>query len=312
MGIFNRGNSLREIQIYGEKVGRPKKRRGAGLTAGILLGLILVAAAGWFGYSIYGQMKEQKQQIASLQEQLREVQTEKVLLDQALKEKNQLLEDIRSGNVSSGNVKEYRAYLTFDDGPSENALRVMDILDKYGIKGTFFMNGAESELAARVYKRAIEDGHILANHTYSHNYGELYQSWDNFYAEVQKMEDCVKSQTGYSLAKIIRFPGGSNNGKAEVMNEIKRNLTRLGYTYFDWNVSGEDAIKSNITAEEIVQNVIKYTDGKATALILLHTTSKTDATVEALPAIIEYLQKEGYTFHTLQEADAPTGIVFNQ
>ena len=49
MGIFNRGNSLREIQIYGEKVGRPKKRRGAGLTAGILLGLILVAAAGWFG-----------------------------------------------------------------------------------------------------------------------------------------------------------------------------------------------------------------------------------------------------------------------
>jgi peptidoglycan/xylan/chitin deacetylase (PgdA/CDA1 family) len=157
----------------------------------------------------------------------------------------------------------------------------------------------------------IEDGHVLANHTYSHNYSTLYQSWDSFYAEIQQMEECVSSQTGYSLSKIVRFPGGSNNGDAEILNEIKHNLSQLGYTYFDWNVSGEDAIKSNITAEEILDNVMKYTDGKATALILLHTTSKTGATVEALPSIIEYLQKEGYTFHTLDEADAPTGIVFS-
>ncbi len=309
MGILNR-NHLQEVKIYGEKMGRNRKGKSS-VVAVLAIVLVIAGAVGWLGYQGYKKWQAREAELAELRQELREVQTEKVLLDQALREKNQQIEDIRNGTVSSGGIKEYRAYLTFDDGPCENALKVMDILDDYGIKATFFMNGMESELAAKVYKRAIEDGHILANHTYSHNYGQLYQSWDSFYAEIQKMEDCVKSQTGYPLAKIVRFPGGSNNGKKEIMNEIKRNLTQLGYTYFDWNVSGEDAIKSNITAQEVLQNVIKYTDGKTTALILLHTTTKTGATVEALPAIIEYLKEEGYTFHTLQEADAPTGIVFD-
>lgn len=274
---------------------------------------LLLATAVWIILRFHAQITRQDQELQKREEQLSEAQNENALLEQRLEELENEMDQLVLGAVSEHGVKDYRAYLTFDDGPSENTLRVLDILNEYGIKGTFFMNGTESDLAKQVYTRTIEEGHALGNHTYSHEYRQIYQSWDAFYREIQQMEACVKKQTGYAMPKIVRFPGGSNSasGDAAVMREIKSNLERLGYRYFDWNVSGEDALHSQISASEIYQNVVRYVDGKNVAVILLHTTDKTDATVECLPDIIEYLRSEGYSFHTLEEEDAPTYVVFS-
>lgn len=275
--------------------------------------LILLLIAGFFIlYQLQEQNAKQAEELQQMEEQLQAARTEKVLLEQTLMQKESEMKNLVTGAVSEHGVQDYRAYLTFDDGPCENTLKVMDILDEYQIKATFFMNGQESELAQKVYSRTVEDGHVLANHTYSHVYKSIYESWDNFYEEILKMEACVKEQTGYDVEKIIRFPGGSNCGRESVMRDIKARLDELGYRYFDWNVSGEDAIYSDVPGSDVYKNVVKYIDGKNIAVILLHTTNKTNGTVEVLPDIIDYLLKEGYSFHTLDEEDAPTYVVFDQ
>ena len=60
--------------------------------------------------------------------------------------------------------------MTFDDGPSKNTMQILDILKKYNIKATFFVNGKEDEFSLKVYERIIKEGHNLGNHTYSHEY----------------------------------------------------------------------------------------------------------------------------------------------
>lgn len=279
-----------------------------------LLGfVILLVLAGFFIlYRIGQEYAKQAEELQRLTEELQEAKTEKLLWQQMAAEKEQQEDPLVQGASTAEGVQDYRVYLTFDDGPCENTLKVMDILDEYQIKATFFMNGQESDLAKEVYSRAVEDGHVLANHTYSHVYKSIYESWDRFYEEILKMEQCVEQQTGYTVAKIIRFPGGSNCGRESVMREIKGRLDELGYRYFDWNVSGEDAIYADVPGSEVYQNVMRYIEGKKVAVILLHTTNKTNGTVEVLPDIIDYLLKEGYSFHTLDEQDAPTNVVFDQ
>lgn len=290
-----------------------KSRAGNILWVWLLGFLLLLVMAGFFILSHIQDKEEQHaQELQQMQEELQAVKTEKVLLEQLLMQKESEMDQLVTGALSEHGVQDYRAYLTFDDGPCENTLNVMDILDEYQIKATFFVNGAESELARTVYRRIVEDGHVLANHTYSHVYKTIYESWDHFYEEVIKLEACVREQTGYEVEPIIRFPGGSNCGKEATMKEIKRHLDELGYRYFDWNVSGEDAIYSYVPGSDIYRNVVKYVDGKNIAVILLHTTNKTDETVRVLPDIIQYLQQEGYSFHTLDEEDAPTYVVFDQ
>lgn len=293
----------------------PSEKNGRQTAAwAVMLGLLLLMlAAGFFIlYRFYEESLQQAQQMQDMQQELQYLKNENLLLEDTLAQREAEMNQMVTGVVSRQGVQDYRAYLTFDDGPCENTLKVMDILDEYGIKATFFMNGQESELAKEVYTRTIEDGHVLANHTYSHVYSDIYQSWDVFYSEIQKMEACVREQTGYEVARIVRFPGGSNCGSREIMQELKQGLEQLGYRYFDWNVSGEDAIYSDVPGSEVYNNVVRYVKGKNIAVILLHTTNKTDGTVEVLPDIIEYLQQEGYTFHTLDEEDAPTYVVFDR
>ena len=277
---------------------------------GLLVGFSLSTVA-WQKSEARLALREEEQEL--LEDTLRMTQAEKQLLEEQLLSKEEEFNNLVTGAVSMDGVEEYRAYLTFDDGPSENAMAVMDILDAYGIKATFFMNGEESDLAREVYSRVIEDGHVLANHTYSHSYGRIYQSWEGFYQDIREMENCVRAQTGYEVAKIVRFPGGSNSGggNAALMNEIKTQLTNLGYQYVDWNVSGEDAIHSNVSGSQIYRNIVRYVEGKNVAVILLHTTNRTSATVRVLPDIIDYLLEEGYSFHAFDEPDAPFYVAFH-
>ncbi|WP_233354745.1 polysaccharide deacetylase family protein [Paenibacillus sp. JZ16] len=98
-------------------------------------------------------------------------------------------------------------YLTFDDGPSDLTLDVLDILKREGIKGTFFVLGKEAETRPEIINRIYEEGHVIGNHTYDHRYDELYGHFQDFWGQIKKTEEIIRLITG-ERPQLVRAPGG--------------------------------------------------------------------------------------------------------
>ena len=180
-------------------------------------------------------------------------------------------------------------YLTFDDGPSTYTDEILDILDQYHVKATFFVCGKPNAKYTDLYKRIVNDGHTLGMHSYSHKYSELYASLDSFKEDTDKLRIFFYETTGV-WAKFYRFPGGSSNTVSKVdIHELTDYLEDSDVTFFDWNVSAGDdragANKDTIYAN-IVNNVPKFKH----CVILMHDAADKKSTVDALPEIIEAIQ----------------------
>jgi peptidoglycan/xylan/chitin deacetylase (PgdA/CDA1 family) len=203
----------------------------------------------------------------------------------------------RQGDKSDG-MK--RIYLTFDDGPSSNTDKILDVLDSYGIKATFFVvgkNGYDDQ-----YKRIVDEGHTLAMHSYSHKYSEIYASIDTYKADLTKLHDFLYELTGVDC-NIVRFPGGSSNTISKVdMNDLITYLDDENMIYFDWNVSSQDATSSYKSAQQIADNVLSNMNKFNNSVVLFHDASNKDSTVEALPIIIEkILESDDSVFLPISE-----------
>ena len=186
-----------------------------------------------------------------------------------------------------------KVYLTFDDGPSANSDEILNILDDYNVKATFFVNGREDEHSLAVYKRIVDEGHTIAMHSYSHNYSELYASLDSFTADYERIHDLIYNTTGVDC-KLYRFPGGSSNQISNVnMSEYIQYLNDNNIQYLDWNVASGDATTQAYTSDDLVENVMKDVVKYKTSVVLMHDADNKDATVEALPRLIEQLQGIG-------------------
>lgn len=191
-------------------------------------------------------------------------------------------------------------YLTFDDGPSKNTGKILDILEQYQIKATFFVIGKDlSEEGLENMKRAATEGHAIGLHTYSHDYKKIYSSVADFLADYDLLRQELEQQLGYSPT-IFRFPGGSycSYGK-NIRSELIEEMTRRGYTYYDWNVSAEDAV-GTVTAYSIKNNIFPKVYNVSAPVILMHDAPLNNLTAELLPEIIEALLAEGYQFETLE------------
>lgn len=204
------------------------------------------------------------------------------------------------------------AYLTFDDGVSSNTLRILDILDRYGIKATFFPNWHSGR--DELYRAIVDRGHAIGNHTATHEWSSVYSTPQTFSEEVSSLSQNIYEITGV-YPKIFRFPGGSNNTKyranaaeewkdtdEETFRLIRQDISWLyinGYMYFDWNVDSGDASGHGVPAQTITDNVLSGAANKQRAIILMHDTAAKGTTVEALPAIIEGLKAQGFEFGVL-------------
>lgn len=213
-----------------------------------------------------------------------------------------LLYAVPSENVSL-NTEEKTVFLTFDDGPSRNTGKVLDILKEYNIKATFFVIGMNlTEDGIMYLKRAVEEGHVIGLHTESHDYKQLYSSLTGFLTDYHKLSERLVEVLG-ECPSLFRFPGGSYNMYAkETKDEIKEEMERRGFVYFDWNVSGEDSVGTP-TAYSIRSNIFPSVYEQKQPVILLHDSAGTALTVEVLPAVIEELQKAGYAFDTLDHRE---------
>lgn len=199
------------------------------------------------------------------------------------------------------------AYLTFDDGPSDNTTAILDFLKEHNIPATFFVTGNKYRLD--IYKRIVDEGHTLGNHTYGHDYNQIYSSTQAFFEDVEKLNDLLEEVTG-QRANILRFPGGSNNtisrhaGGNGIMEMMRNEAREKGYKFFDWNVDSSDASKSKQSMEVIVNSVIGGAQYIEQAVILMHDAPAKTTTVDALPQIIEGLKKQGFIFKNI-DMDTP-------
>lgn len=202
------------------------------------------------------------------------------------------------------------AYLTFDDGPSLNTPDILDMLARHGVPATFFVCGNVTQFGRAIYNRILAEGHMIGNHTFSHDTSRIYSSSEAFLADFFKLQDLIAKTTGFAT-RILRFPGGSNSGHArrDVMLDIIQKLRELGYQYFDWNVSARDAEELYQDRDAIINSVLEGARGKSRAIILLHDSRTRMSTVEALPAIIEGLIGMGFTFRALNHESYPVQFI---
>lgn len=197
---------------------------------------------------------------------------------------------------------EKTVYLTFDDGPSANTERVLDILDSYGIKATFFVTAIQPDYAPWI-KEAYSRGHTIGMHTYSHDYAQVYSSVDAYFADLDAIGQVVQDQIGY-VPCFIRFPGGSSNTVSRnytsgIMTMLSQEVLNRGYQYYDWNASCGDG--SDHPADVLYAEATKF-DGTENIILLMHDSAAKDTTVEALPQVIEYYQGQGYVFKAIDRS----------
>ena len=180
-----------------------------------------------------------------------------------------------------------KIYLTFDDGPSSNTEAILEILDRYGIKATFFVVGKTDEHSQEMYRRILEEGHTLGMHSYSHRYGEIYASSEAFTEDLDKIQSYLYEMTGETSC-FYRFPGGSSNALSSTdVQELIDVLDERGIIYFDWNVVNGDAGSVKLSAAQLADNVTNNMERYRTAIVLMHDAAGKTTTVEALPMIIE-------------------------
>jgi peptidoglycan-N-acetylglucosamine deacetylase len=222
--------------------------------------------------------------------------------DEAEPEQTQATEDQKDENESQNHKK---VYLTFDDGPSKNTPKVLDILDEYNIKATFFVIGKTDQHSLAMYKRIVDEGHTLGIHSYTHKYDEIYKSVDNFKKDFNRLRDLLFETTNY-LPTLYRFPGGSGNQVSHVdVSLLIDFLNENSITYFDWNVANGDGVGGELTTEDAYNNVMEGVETFKTSVVLMHDSASKDITVEALPRIIESLIEMDAEILPLSEDVAP-------
>ena len=191
-------------------------------------------------------------------------------------------------------------YLTFDDGPSAHTARLLDILDRYNVKVTFFVTNqfpAYQNMIGEAYRR----GHTIAIHTYNHNYGQIYSSVNGYLADFNAIKDIVVAQTGQE-PWLFRFPGGTSNTVSRnycygIMTTLAHEMLNRGYVYCDWNVSSGDA-SGRSSEQAVINNVINGVASKHTSVVLQHDIH--GYSVDAVDDIIEWGINNGYVFRAME------------
>ncbi len=175
--------------------------------------------------------------------------------------------------------------------------QVLDILDRYQVKATFFVTYTEKPEIVPYYNEIVKRGHTIAIHTASHEYSQIYSSIEAFAADFDKIYNYVRDLTGVSC-QLYRFPGGSTTSlNLGIREQAKAWLTQRVVIYHDWNVVTGDG--ETVTAEEAYRNVVDNILPRTHPVVLLHDGVKKETTVEALPRIIETLKTWGFTFAPL-------------
>ena len=189
-------------------------------------------------------------------------------------------------------------YMTFDDGPSDLTVPLLDILDRYHVKATFFVVGVFDKNETADLKEIVGRGQAIGVHSYTHDYRKVYASNAAFFSDADKMHDRILRDTGVDT-RLFRFAGGSVNAyDRKIAKELKAGLAQRGYVYYDWNVSSGDG-SAKTSAQAILSNALNGVRRHRVSVVLFHNSAPKQATLSDIPKFIETLQGEGYRFASL-------------
>lgn len=209
-----------------------------------------------------------------------------------------------TGNATPEYLKEFNSYfiapegnkkiyITFDAGYEAGYTpKILGVLEKHNVKATFFIVGTLMKSNPELIKQIDEKGHIVANHSMHHPNMSKMSTMEDFKKEIEPVEELYKEITGKDMKKFYRPPQG-------IFSETNLKMANeLGYKTIFWSLAYVDWYKDKQPSKEEALNKImsRIHDG---AIILLHSTSKTNS--EILDELLTKLEKQGYTFGTLEE-----------
>lgn len=201
-----------------------------------------------------------------------------------------------------------RVCLTFDDGGNREAVeKVLEVLRKHEVKATFFVIGEYLEPHEDLWKRAVDEGHLVCNHTQNHKWitqlnddearNEILE-WEKNAADILGQEYVERMKHDFPF---IRLPGGSGNGSERVLKLV----SELGYIPVGWNIETYYSVlrhhnlKTEETAsiaDEILDHVLNKVKGGS--IVLLHFNPYDTAKLDELIAAIK---EKGLAMHLLSE-----------
>ena len=193
-------------------------------------------------------------------------------------------------------------YLTFDDGPSAYTSGLLDVLDAYGAKATFFVVGSGN---GSMMRQIVNRGHSIGIHSVSHDYGQIYASPEAYFDDLMEMQSIIYDNTGVKTT-LMRFPGGSSNLVSRhscegIMTYLTQAVRDAGFQYFDWNVYSGDAGETKKT-EKVANNVISGIQEHRVSIVLQHDIHS--YSVDAVEDILNWGKRNGSRFLALQP-DSP-------
>jgi len=199
------------------------------------------------------------------------------------------LKKIYSSYVWSIDTKEKILYLSFDDGPHPVATPfVLDELKKYHAKATFFCIGKNVVAEPAIYKRILDEGHTVGNHTYSHFNG--WKTKDDVYL------DDVREAGKFIDSVMFRPPYGRI--KSFQAKNIKSVLSRRVVKIIMWDIISGD-FDSTLNSNQCLQNVIL--NAKSGSIVVFHDSEKAFSRLQfVLPGVLQYFGKKGYRFERLE------------
>jgi len=175
-------------------------------------------------------------------------------------------------------------YLTFDDGPcSEITPQVLDILDNYGIKATFFCVGDNVRKFPEVFADIQRRGHVVGNHTMHHISGFTY-NYKAYIRDITEADEYIKSS-------LFRPPYGR-------ISRRELRVIRKKYKIIMWDVITRD-YNAKLSPEKVFKIVKRYT--RKGSIIVFHDSPKAAKNMlPTLPKAIEWLTEQGYKFETIK------------
>ena len=197
-------------------------------------------------------------------------------------------------------------YLTFDDGPNRYTSENLRILKENNVKGTFFFVGSQINAFKSLTLQTYKEGHYLGLHSMTHDRNRLYASSTSFMGEMRTEAELIKKVTGHT-SSLVRAPYGSSPYVTAGMRDALKNR---GYKLWDWDVDTVDWKIKPADYQKIINNVKSGVEKARLAkdqhiVVLLHDRAQTN---KALPGIIAWLQKAGYS---IQPYDPKSHVVQN-
>jgi peptidoglycan/xylan/chitin deacetylase (PgdA/CDA1 family) len=190
--------------------------------------------------------------------------------------------------------------LTFDDGPGAATPQVLDVLQRAGVRATFFVVGQQVAANREMLQRIVASGHVLGDHTWSHRIPSASAGWkrSRLSGEIERTRRAILDATGVEPC-LFRPPGGVVKGAESVARAAGLSLVLWSVDTRDW-VPSKDRGKFAI----IIRKRAALGLTEEHPVILLHDSGgNQEATVAALPAIINDYRAHGYRFVTF---DQPT------